>query len=707
MATLEKIRTKAGLLVAIVIGVSLAAFVLGDMLKSGSSIFKRNQLEVGVIDGESIQYPDFQKKVEELGEIYKQNTRQTQLDENSWVQVREQAWQDFIRRIVMGDVYEDLGIDVSSDELFDMIQGVNLHPIIQQLFRNPQTGQVDRAAVIRFLKSLDTGVAPEQRQYWLYLEKQIAEERKQTKYSNMVGKGLYVTTEEAQQSIDAKSKKVNFDYVALNLNSVSDSMVTVTDKDLRAYYDANQDKYKQEKLRRIEYITFTVKPSPQDFKDAEKWINEIKSDFAAATDNPQFVNSNSDESFVAVWSKKEDLPEKIGTWVFDEGAKVNDVYGPYFENDRYILAKVNAIAMMPDSVKARHILLKVEKQEEVPAIKALADSLKTAIENGSDFAKLAKQYSADQGSVINGGDLGWFKRGQMVKPFEDAAFNNKKNEVSIAVSQFGIHIVQTTKRGKETKQVQIANLVRKVEASTRTIQNTYAKASKFAGEHTTGEDFEAAIAEQKLSKRVATVRENDRQIVGLEKARELVRAAYRTDEGDIIKTTQESPIFELGDNFVIAVVSKVTEEGIAKFEDVRARVEMNVIKEKKAQYLVDKANAAMAGKNDLTEIAGELKESVQSAAGVDFTTYSVPGLGLEPAVIGTVVSLDVDKISKPVAGNNGVYILKVTAENIVPAGDVAVEQARLAQSMAFRANSQAFEAHRNAVEIVDKRSKFY
>ncbi len=707
MATLEKIRTKAGLLVAIVIGVSLAAFVLGDMLKSGSSIFKRNQMEVGVIDGESIQYPDFQKKLEELGEIYKQNTRQTQLDENSWVQVREQAWQDFIRKIVMGDVYEDLGIDVSSDELFDMIQGVNLHPIIQQLFRNPQTGQVDRAAVVRFLKSLDTGVAPEQRQYWLYLEKQIAEERRQTKYSNMVGKGLYVTSEAAQQSIESKSKKVNFDYVALSLNSVSDSVVTVTDKDLKAYFDANQDKYKQEKLRRIEYITYTVKPSEQDFKDAESWINEIKSDFAAATDNPQFVNSNSDESFVDVWSKKEGLSENIGKWVFDDGAKVNDVYGPYFENDRYILAKVNAIEMMPDSVKARHILLKVETQEQVPAMQALADSLKTVIENGSDFAKLAKQYSADQGSVINGGDLGWFGRGQMVKPFEDAAFNNKKNEVTIAVSQFGIHIVQTTKRGKETKQVQIAYLVRKVEASTRTIQNTYALASKFAGEHTTGEDFEAAVAEQKLSKRVVTVRENDRQIVGLEKARELVRAAYRTDEGDIVKTTQESPIFELGDNFVIAVVSKVTEEGIANFEDVRARVEMNVIKEKKAEYLVKKANAALAAKTDLAAVAGELKTTVQSAAGVDFSTYSVPGLGLEPAVIGTVVSLDVDKVSKPIAGNNGVYIVKVTAENSTPAGDVTVEQTRLAQSLAFRANSQAFEAHRNAVEIVDKRSKFY
>ncbi len=707
MATLEKIRTKAGLLVAIVIGISLAAFVLGDMLKSGSSMFQKNQMEVGEIDGESIQYPDFQKKLEELGEIYKQNTQQTQLDENSWVQVREQAWQSFIRKIVMGDVYDELGIEISSDELFDMIQGANLHPIIQQLFRNPNTGQVDRGAVIRFLKSLETGVAPEQRDYWLYLEKQIVIERAQTKYSNMVGKGLYVTGEEAQKSVIAKSKKVNFDYVALNFNSVADSVVTVTESDLKAYFDTHQSDYKQEKLRKIEYITYQVKPSARDFEDAKNWITDIKADFGTATDNIQFVNSNSDKSFVANWSKKDNLPQNIGTWVFDENAKVNDVFGPYFENNIYTLAKVHAIEMMPDSVEARHILLKVNTQEEVVAVQALADSLKTAIENGSNFATLATKYSTDKGSAINGGDLGWFKRGQMVKPFEEAAFNNKKNEVTVVASQFGIHIIQTTKRGIETKQVQIAYLTRNVESSTKTIQDTYAQASKFAGENTTIEEFEAAVAEQKLSKRVVSVRENDRQIAGLENARTLIRAAYKADEGDVIINSQESPIFELGDNFVIAILTKVTEEGIAVFDDVRARVELGVIKEKKAEYLVEEANTALTGKTDLSLVAAELKSTVKNAANISFNTYSIPGLGLEPTVIGTVVSLNVDQISKPVTGMNGVYIVKVTSIDEGTQEDIANEQLRLAQSFNSRASSQAFEAHRKSVEIVDKRSKFY
>ena len=239
MATLQKIRTKAGLLVAIVIGVSLAAFILGDMFQSGNSLFQKNQLKIGEIDGESVQYPEFQQKVEELGEIYRMNTQQSQLDDNTWVQIREQTWQTLIQEKVMGDVYDRLGIDVSSEELFDMLQGSNLHPIVQQLFANPNTGQVDRNAIVNFLKNLDTGVDPEQRQYWLYLEQQIVQDRIRSKYSNMVGKGLYVTTEEAQNSLAARNKQINLDYIWLNHNSVADSQVVVTDKDLRSYYNAH------------------------------------------------------------------------------------------------------------------------------------------------------------------------------------------------------------------------------------------------------------------------------------------------------------------------------------------------------------------------------------------------------------------------------------------------------------------------------------
>jgi len=707
MATLQTIRNRAGLLIAIVIGISLGAFILGDLLQSGTSIFKKTQMEIGEINGESIQYPDFQRQVEELGEIYKQNTQQKQLDENSWVQVREQTWQNSVQKIVMGSVYKDLGIEVTSDELFDMIQGANLHPIIQQLFRNPNTGQVDRGAIVNFLKNLETTVAPEQKAYWLYLEKQIVDQRTQTKYSNMVGKGLFVTSAEAKESMAAANKIVNFDYIALNHNTVSDSSVAITEKDLKAYYDAHKKDFKQEKIRDIEYVTFTVKPSVADFKDAETWINGIKNDFANATDNVQFVNTNSDVSYNATWYKKETLPVNVGTWIFDESAKVNDVLGPYFENDSYTIAKLDSIAMMPDSVQARHILLKPNSQEEVAKLQLLADSLKTAIEKGSNFAALAMKYSTDQGSAINGGDVGWFGRGQMVAPFEQAAFKNAKNEVSVVVSQFGIHIVQTTDKGKLSKQAQVAFLTRNVQPSTRTYQDTYALASKFASSNTDAEKFKAAVVAEKLDKRVASVRENDRDIIGLENGRIIIRAAYEAKVGNILTSSQGSPIFELGNNFVIGILTKATEEGESTFEEAKTKVELAVAKEKKTEYLIKKETNALEGKTDLYAVASQLNTEVKNATNINFNSFSIPGLGAEPAVVGTVASLDVDKISKPIAGNNGVYVVKVTSVNQGPDQGADAEKNRLAQSLSYRASSQAFEAQRKKAEIVDKRAKFY
>lgn len=709
MATLQNIRTKAGLLVAIVIGLSLAAFILGDLLQGGSSMFQRNRLEIGVIDGESIQYPEFQQEVEELGEIFKQNYGQSQLDDNTWAQVRDQAWQRKIAEIVMGEAYEDLGIEVSSDELFDMLQGSNPHQIVRQIFSNPETGQFDRNAVVRFLKNLETGaVAPEQRAYWLNIEQQIVEERTQGKYNNMVAKGMYVTGEQAEASAAAGSKSINFDYIALPHSSVADDEVTITEKDLSAYYNAHKEDYKSEASRRIEYIKYPVEPSEKDFSDAEEWITEIKTDFEETESTIQFVDTNSDVSFNDEWSKKDDLPEAIGKWIFDDNAELGAVYGPYQEGKSFSLAKLYKSEMMPDSVEARHILLQVNTQAELMAAQQLADSLKTMIENGADFAELARANSTDQGSAINGGDLGWFQRGQMVKPFETAAFNNTTDSVTIIGTQFGIHLIQTTDRGKLAPQVQVAYLTRNVSPSTRTYQNIYSEASKFIGENPTSEAINAAVSEQGLTKLVANVAENDRTIPGLESPRQLIRAAYEAEVNDILTNNQDSRIFELGDNFVIAMLASATEEGIAPLEKVKPRVELAVTKEKKAEILIEKAKAALNDNSDLASLAVALDGEVKSANAVNFNSFSVPGMGLEPAVIGTVGALEVEQVSAPIAGNNGVYIVMPTSVNEDAVGvDVAAQKMRLAQSNTYRVSSEAFNVHRNAVEIEDKRAKFY
>ncbi|MEN6452796.1 MAG: SurA N-terminal domain-containing protein [Prolixibacteraceae bacterium] len=704
MATLQRIRNRAGILVAGVIGLALLAFILGDMLNAGSSLMRPSQMKIAEINGKSVQYPDFQKKIEETAEIYKMNSGQTQLDDNAWMQVREQVWQDFVREAVMSDVYDELGLTVSSDELFDMIQGSNIHPIIRQLFTNSQTGQVDKSAILQFLKSLENNATDQRKAYWLYIEEQIKKERILTKYNNLIRQGLYVTKADADSELKAKNKTANIRYISVPYTSMSDSAVKVTDKELRDYYKAHQDEYKQAASRTIEYVTFPVVASPEDDQNTKKWIEDIKAEFASVKDNEEYVNVNSDVRFENIYQKKEDLTPELAELAFSDEA--GQVYGPYKEGNAYKLAKVDDLRDLPDSVQARHILIRPETAGSYDKALALADSLKSLIEKGASFAGLAGQYSEDPGSKVKGGDLGWFRRNQMVKPFEEACFNGEINKVYSVTTQFGVHLIQPTQKGKLVKQVRLAILTRNIEPSTQTYQKIYAQASKFASESQTNEAFLKAVKSQNLTKKVAQVEENQQEVVGLVQSRPLVRAAFLTDDNNVLENNEGSTIFEFGNNFVVATLVAINEEGIAPFEEVKPRVELAVKRANKANALFAKTQEIAKG-NTLEVTAQKLNTEVKDANDINFSMYTIPALGVEPAVTGTVAALEKDKVSPPIKGNTAIYLIKITSLTETKDENIEAEQQRLSQALGYRANYQAFEAQRKSVEIEDRRSKFY
>jgi len=675
MATLQNIRDRGSLMIAIVIGLALGAFILGDMLNSGSNLMKPSQMEIAEIDGESIQYPDFQKKVEELSEVYKMNSQQAQIDEKTWEQIREQVWQSYLLENILGKASEKLGIAVSSEELFDLVQA--------------------------FLKSFDDAPA-ENKAYWLYIENQIKQDKLRTKYSNLVSKGLYVTTDEAKKSLESKNKNANIQYVALNYSSIADAAVTVSDEELKAYYNKHKDEYKQENTRSIEYVTFEVLPSEADKAATQKWLNDSKAEFSTVTDNAQYISVNSDTQFDPTFAKREELSPTIADWAFS--AQPGDFYGPYLENGEYKLAKIDQFKMLPDSVQASHILINPQTVGSVERAQALVDSLKRNIELGGNFAEVAMKYSEDAGSKLKGGDLGWFKRKQMVPEFEEAAFMGEVNKLSIATTQFGFHIIKTTKKGKESNQVRVAVLSKKIVPSTETYQRVYSETSKFASENQTLEAFNKTVVDQKLDKKVATLKENDREVIGLESSRQLVRAAFSADQGKMLVNNEGSTIFEYGNKFVVGALTKSTEAGESTFEEAKIRVDLVVRKEKKAQMLSEKLKNAGT---DLASVASKLSTEVKEASGVNFTSYSIAAIGFEPALVGTVCSLPEGKVSAPIEGNNGVYLAKVTSFTTNADTDLKGEKSRIAQSLGYRAGSQVFESLRKVAQIEDKRSKFY
>jgi len=697
MATLEKIRNKAGWLISLVLGLALLAFILGDFLKKRNN--RQTDTSIAEVLGEEIPYNDYQSRLQTLTENYKANTGKTGLDDKESEMMRDQTWDALIKEVVMDNEFNELGIEVSADELYDMVQGKNLDPSILQapIFKNKQTGQFDRNLVIRYLKYIENDADEKDRMMWLAFEKELENNRKISKYNNLIKGAFYITKNELDMKKDEEYKKVDIEYVLNSFNSVVDSTVTLTDADYKAYYDEHKYQFEQDASRTIEYITYNIVPSQDDIKKMETDMNEMKEEFANAKDGIQYVNINSDIPYKPINYKPGELEPQIDTIMF--AADSGFVYGPYIvDGNVYKIAKLVGIKMMPDSVKARHILLQVKTQEEYVKAKALADSLKTLIDGGANFAELAKQYSADKASAIDGGDLGFFTEGKMVKPFEDFCFNAKAGDIGIVNSQFGIHIIEVTELGKLAKRVNVAFIQRELLPSQATMQAIYAEAGKFAVENNTEEKFNSYLANNdNLTKKIASnLKENDKTIAGLESPREVIRWAYKAEKGDV------SQPFELPGQFVIAVLTEIKEKGTAPLEDVKEEIKRFVMNTKKFEMLAPKMKGS-----SVSEIASAIGQEVKTAANMNFNAFSIPGGGFEPDVIAVATAMNEGEMSTPIEGRAGAYVFKVTKVVKDENADENKIKSKLATGFKNRVTYQVFDALKENANIVDNRAKFF
>jgi peptidyl-prolyl cis-trans isomerase D len=707
MATLQKIRNR-GVVIGIIIGGALFAFIAGDALKSGGSLLTNSRNEMAEIAGESVNIVDFNKRFNHNLEITKLMSGQASIPSEQIERLREQEWQQMVQEMVMNQEYDELGISVSSDELYDMVQGRNIDPTIRQLFQGPD-GSFNKDFVVARLKQLIA--APDgspEKTYWLNIEKMMTTQRTMAKYNSLIQKGLYMPNAMVKDLTKIGSKKVDFNFIVKNYNTIADSTITVSDNEVKAYYDKHMDLFKQTESRRIDYVPFLIEASTEDYKATEKSMVDLKADFEADANNVQFVELNGDSDFNAYYYKKDELnDEKLNAFAFE--GKKGDVYGPYLENEAYKLAKINEVKMLSDSVKARHILISPVNGDYKGA-EAKADSLKTLLEKGARFDDMAKTNSDDQGSAVNGGDLGWFTQGRMVQAFNDAAFDSKKNEIKIVMTQFGAHVLQVTNLSKKVKKVQFAVVDRKVEPSNKTIQTAYAEARTFAGNNLSKDAFFKAISDQNLQRRTANLRKDTKNIPGLENSRELVRAAYQTDDMEtLLLNADKSAVFEFGNKFVVAILADIKEEGYARVNDVANTIKREIRKDKKAEQMIAELNKNSKGAQSLLSVAQKENLEVKTATGISFQSFQIPGAGIEPNVISTASMLEKGKISAPIKGNQGVYMMLITNETNDEVTDETVEsfKTRLEQNYQYRTNYQAYQALKENANVVDKRYKFY
>jgi peptidyl-prolyl cis-trans isomerase D len=705
MSAIQFLREKAGIFVAGLIGLSLFIFVVSDFFGNGRGQRKqaRKYYEIGQIGDEIITYQDFEQKVQNLLEIYKLSGNSS-VDESTAESIREQTWQQMIREKILDKQYKKLGIGVSNEEVDELVLGNNPHQIVLQLFTDQKTNTFNKSFLVNFLKQ--TEVDETAKKYWLFFENEIVNDRMSTKYNSLVSKGLFVTSKQAEFEKNLAASTVDFSYVMKNYSSVPDSLVKVNSEEIETYYEKHKENFRRNALRDVEYVTFDVTPSEEDIQQAEEWINKTKTEFSEAPDPVQFINLTADTRYVGFFVPISEIPDSLVNFVKKEDLKT--IYGPYTEGGSLKLAKLLAVADRPDSVHARHILLSVGQTRSLEKAKTQADSLIRLIKSGTSFAALAMTNSDDQGSAQLGGDLGWFPEGRMVVPFNNACFSGKKGDIVTTETTFGIHIIEILAQSKNTHKYDIGIIDRKIIPGSATNQRIYSEASQFAGTYNTYDKFNQAITEKGLTKRVATdVTPQQKTLPGLDNPRNLIISLFQAKLRDIVLDNNQQAVFEVGDKYVVAYCTKAQEEGIARVKDVENDIRFILAKDKKADIIsAEFVKNNQPGKS-LDNIANAMGLTVQEATQVNFRSYTVPGAGVEPALISAASSSKQGILAGPVKGDNGVFMLTVNNTSSKSDEDIKLLKDRLLATFQMRGSYEAFEALRKEANIVDKRYKFY
>lgn len=702
MAVIGKIR-KHSLLLIIVIGVALAAFVLGDFA-TGTN---RTTYYVGTIAGDEITINDFNRKYDENVEASKRQSQTDRIPPEELGRIRETTWTQLVQEILMAKEYERVGVSITPDELFYQIQGPNPHIAVIQNFINPETGQYDREMVIRYLQNLDQ-MPQQNKDQWLTFERYVKDDRIKTKYQNLIVKGYYVPNAFAKLTYEEKNDKASAEVIGIRFTTVADSLIELTDKDYKTYYDQYKVNFDQPASRDIEYVVFDVVPSDKDMNDAEQFVTSMVDEFRQTDNITGFVNANSDNRYDSTWFGPNEIPVIMEQALFN--AEIGSVHGPFFDNGAYQLARLVDITFRPDSMKASHILVAFEgslrsnqtRSKEDAARRA--DSLLTVIKRKpSLLTELASSVSDDASGAQNQGDLGWFKDGQMVAPFNSFVHDNKIGTLGIVETDFGYHIVEVTGKKEPAKKIKAAIITHLVTPSTQTYQETFAKASKFATESKTKAQFDASIESLGMSKRIANALRSDAyNIAGIQNARQIIRWAFdeKTSMNDV------STIFDLDNMYVVAALTKVVEKGIPDLADVKEMIKPQVLNHKKGEYIVERMQAYA---NDFDQMATAFNTQKTDVPSLTFDSRSFAGFGQEPKAIGELFALRPAATSKPFAGSNAAFIIKM--KDITKASERSnYDQIRKELASSFEQlirNNVAFRAIEKANDIEDNRLMFF
>ena len=697
MAVLSKIRQRSALMIA-VIALALFAFIIGDLFKSGS--FNSTSKDVGSINGKDISFEDFRIKVSNV-EKSGQGVTATA--------AANQVWDQEVSVALLTSEFDKLGLRVGEKHLLEVLkadQNIGNNPMLLNA-----AGMFDLAKFKEYFKS-----NPAQAQYLKDREKDAELNAKFQIYNTLIKSAIYTTESEGKLSYEMGTNKVNFAYVAGLYSTIKDSDVKVTDADIVAYMKKNEKKFKADESREVEYVLIEDKASKEDEAEVKSKINALlsgsvvynqatgKNDtlagFKAAKNTVDFVNSNSDVPYDSTYIAKKDLPAIDADKLYNLAP--GEVYGPYVFGKYYCISKSMG-KKLGVNAKASHILISYEgtqvpnqkEKRTKEEAKAKAESILAQVNANPESFLMLAYTSSDDSSSQQGGDLGYFGPNQMVKPFNDYVFNNGIGKVGLVETPFGFHIIKITDKQDG---IRLATVAQKIEASEATSDKVFTQATKFEMD-AADKGFAKVAKEMALTVAApVTVSVMDENFGPLGNQRSIVRWAF--EDGTKVGNVKRFEVANLG--HVIATVKNIDNSGLVSVTQARSYVEPILKNKKKAELI----KAKMTG-TTLEAIAKAAGSTVQQATDVTLANPVLTGgVGQEPRVVGNAFALAANKLSAPIEGNTGVYVVKNISTVKAPVlKDHATYVSQIKAQSAGDVN-RVLPALKDKAEIKDNRKQF-
>jgi peptidylprolyl isomerase/peptidyl-prolyl cis-trans isomerase D len=690
MGAMNKLRQNTG----VILWILVLSFGIIWTLQDSNVFEAMNQpsQNVAMVNGQSISNQEYNNAVERQRQRFQQQM-QGEMSGRMEEMMRQRAYDQLINNTLLEQEMERLGITVTDAEVEQMVFGENPHPFIRRQFAD-STGQINYQLLNNMAQN------PQAKSQWIQIEQMLRQDRRRQKMGSLVQSTIHISEADIKEYHWRQNASASVDYVALRYASVPNDSISVSESDLRSYYQNNKEDFKRKKTLTLDYVTLSKTPTAQDTTMVFRNLERNRDEFASTTNDSLFLARNSSERpFSSSYQTPTQMDESVADSVF-ASPTAGRIVGPVAAGGLAHLVKIrDSQPADKDYVHAHHILL--QSNEEDPALRQRLQSIRDSIESGAaTFARMARQYSQDQ-SASDGGDLGWFGRGTMADRFEQAAFDASPGELVGPVrSEFGYHLIRVT--GTASSAVQIADLAFTLEPGQSTLtdkRNTLGDVAFYAEESSS---FADEAKSRNLEINQVQAEADQQSIPGLGQTRAFPSFMETAETGDI------SDVIELDDKFALLKVTEVKPEGYRPFEEVKAQIRPQVELRKKQAVQAQRMRRALE-QNSFQSLPRVLGTQLRTESDVTFSTTTVPGVGSDPAFSGTVFGLDPGETSGVVEGENAAFVVRVTSMQEPPALTEAQHQQIRQQLLKQRqkeVSSQWIAALKEDATIKDQRSQF-